>query len=161
MKTADAGGAEALGGCARIVFWAIEFQFVTSFACAATGTASATTAASAASRPSDAHFMFSPFAWPQGSAHRALESIRHSSYLWKVAALSSRDAEHVLRFVGAAEELGGDEPFTPEVLVELGKLVEADQVGYWELDCVRRRDLHGVARTGDPTEPMADVEVDY
>jgi DNA-binding CsgD family transcriptional regulator len=75
-----------------------------------------------------------------------------------VAAFAARDAERVLRFVAAAEELGGDEPFTPEVLVELGKLVEADQVGYWELDCVRRRELHGVARTGDP---MVDLEVDY
>ena len=37
--TAEAGGAEAIGGCARIVLCAIEFQFVTSFACAATGTA--------------------------------------------------------------------------------------------------------------------------
>ena len=107
------------------------------------------------------HFLFSPFAWPQGSVHRPLESIRHPSYLWAVAALSARDAERVLRFVAAAEELGGDEPFTPEVLVELGKLIEADQVGYWELDRVRLRELHDVARTGDPTEPTVDVEVDY
>jgi DNA-binding CsgD family transcriptional regulator len=75
-----------------------------------------------------------------------------------VAALTSRDAERVLRFVADAEELGGDEPFTPEVLVELGKLIEADQVGYCELDCVRRRELHGVARTGDP---IVELEVDY
>ena len=78
-----------------------------------------------------------------------------------MAAFVARDAERVLRFVAAAEELGGDEPFTPEVLVELGKLIEADQVGYWELDCVRRRELHGVDRTGDPTGPTEDVEVDY
>jgi hypothetical protein len=31
-----------------------------------------------------------------------------------VAALAARDAEHVLRFVAAAEELDGDEPFTPD-----------------------------------------------
>src|SRR5205814_1345299 len=99
-----------------------------------------------------------PVRRPQRSAHRNLESIRHSSYLWEVAALASRDAERVLRFVADAEELGGDEPFTPQVLVELGKLVEADQVGYCELDCVRRRELLGVARTGDP---MVDLEVDY
>ena len=105
--------------------------------------------------------MFSPFAWPQASARRDLESIRHSSYLWEVAALTSRDAERVLRFIADAEELGGDEPFTPEVLVELGKLVEADQVGYGELDCVRRRELLNVDRTGDPTDPTEDVEVDY
>jgi hypothetical protein len=77
-----------------------------------------------------------------------------------VAAFAARDAERVLRFVAAAEDLGGDEPFTPEVLVELGKLIEADQVGYWELDRVRRRELHDVARTGDPTEPTVDMEVD-
>jgi hypothetical protein len=75
-----------------------------------------------------------------------------------VAAFAARDAERVLRFVAAAEELGGDEPFTPEVLVELGKLVEADQVEYCELDRVRRRGLHRVDRTGDPT---VDLEVDY
>jgi hypothetical protein len=143
------------------VFWAIEFQLVTSFACAATGTASATTAATPANRPSDAHLMFSPFAWPQRSVHRPLESIRHPSYLWEVAALSARDAERVLRFVAAAEERGGDEPFTPDVLGELGKLVEADGVEYCELDRVRRRGLHRVARTGDSTEPPVDLELDY
>ncbi len=78
-----------------------------------------------------------------------------------MAALSSRDAGRVLRFIADAEELDGDEPFTPEVLVELGKLVEADQVGYCELDCLRRRELRNVGRTGDPTDPTEDVEVDY
>jgi len=75
--------------------------------------------------------------------------------------LSARDAERVLRFVAAAEERGGDEPFTPDVLGELGKLVEADGVEYCELDRVRRRGLHRVARTGDSTEPPVDLELDY
>src|SRR6266508_1535802 len=42
MKTTKAGGAEALGGCARTVRWAIAFHFVTSFTCGVSGAASAT-----------------------------------------------------------------------------------------------------------------------
>jgi DNA-binding CsgD family transcriptional regulator len=56
-----------------------------------------------------------------------------------VTALTARDAEHVLRFVASAEELAGDHAFTPEVLVELGKLVEADWIEYCEMDRVRQR----------------------
>lgn len=66
-----------------------------------------------------------------------------------MAGLAARDAERVLRFVAAAEELGGDEPFTPEVLEELGRLVEADWVSYCELDRVRRRGRHLTGRPGD------------
>ena len=66
-----------------------------------------------------------------------------------MAALSSRDVEHVLRFVADAEELGGDHAFTPEVLAELGKLVEADWVAYDEADRVRRRFGYGADRPGD------------
>ncbi len=66
-----------------------------------------------------------------------------------MAALTCRDAEHVLRFVSAAEELGGDHAFTPEVLTELGKLVESDWVAYDEADRVRRRFGYGVDRPGD------------
>jgi DNA-binding CsgD family transcriptional regulator len=55
-----------------------------------------------------------------------------------MAALAARDAEAMLRFLGAAGELGSDEPFTPEVLEELGKLVRADTVTYCELDRVRQ-----------------------
>jgi DNA-binding CsgD family transcriptional regulator len=66
-----------------------------------------------------------------------------------VTALAARDAERVLRFVAAAEELGGDEPFTPQVLDELSNLVEADWVHYCEQDRVRRRVRHVVGRPGD------------
>jgi DNA-binding CsgD family transcriptional regulator len=55
----------------------------------------------------------------------------------------------MLGFVATAEELGGDEPFTPEVLEELGRLVEADSVSYCEMDRVRLRIRHGVGRPGD------------
>jgi DNA-binding CsgD family transcriptional regulator len=76
--------------------------------------------------------------------------MRHSSYLWKaVPALASRDTERLLRFVAEAESLGGADPFTPELLVELGRLVQADWIGYNELDCVRRRMLFYVQRPGD------------
>ena len=43
-----------------------------------------------------------------------------------VPALARGDAERLLRFVGEAESLGGDQPFTGDLLVELGRLVEAD-----------------------------------
>src|SRR5512133_2411758 len=52
--------------------------------------------------------------------------------------LTAADATRVLRFVADAEELGGDEPFTKEILVELRKLVPADWVSYCEQDRVRR-----------------------
>jgi DNA-binding CsgD family transcriptional regulator len=54
-----------------------------------------------------------------------------------VAALSSRDAERMLRFVADAESIGGDQPFTPDFLRELGQLVHADWIAYSELDEVR------------------------
>jgi DNA-binding CsgD family transcriptional regulator len=55
----------------------------------------------------------------------------------------------MLRFVAEAESVGGDEPFTGDFLVELGRLVEADWVTYCELDRVRRRTICNIGRTGD------------
>ena len=59
-----------------------------------------------------------------------------------------------------AEEVGGQQLFTPELLVELGRLIEADWVTYNELDRVRRREILYVCRPGedegDP-EPVPDV----
>lgn len=66
-----------------------------------------------------------------------------------MAALAARDAERVLRFVATAEELGDDEPFTPELLEEFGTLVEADWVIYCEQDRVRQRSRRSVWRPGD------------
>ena len=68
-----------------------------------------------------------------------------------MAPLSSQTPEHVLRFVADAEEFGGDHAFTPEVLMELGKLVESDWVAYDEADRVRRRFGYGVDRRGTNT----------
>jgi DNA-binding CsgD family transcriptional regulator len=73
-----------------------------------------------------------------------------------VPALTRSDAEGLLRFVGEAESLGGDEPFTGELLVELGRLVQADWVTYNELDRVRRRNLLYVIRTGDDDDLEGD-----
>ena len=70
--------------------------------------------------------------------------------------LAAHDVKRLLRFVGDAEELTGDEPFSPELLEELGNLVPADGVYYCELDRVRRRELAGAARHGDSLE-MPDV----
>jgi DNA-binding CsgD family transcriptional regulator len=66
-----------------------------------------------------------------------------------VPALAVRDAERLLRFVADAEEIGGDQLFTPELLVELGQLIRADWVSYNELDRVRRRNLFYVVRPGE------------
>jgi DNA-binding CsgD family transcriptional regulator len=69
-----------------------------------------------------------------------------------VPELGRGDAERLLRFVAEAESLDGDEPFSGDLLVELGKLVHADWVTYNELDRVRRRNLLAVARPGDPAD---------
>jgi DNA-binding CsgD family transcriptional regulator len=78
-----------------------------------------------------------------------------------VAVLAGRDGERVLRFVAASGDLGGDDPFTPEVLEELGKLVRADWVSYCELDRVRQRIRRMVVRCGDEhdEEPVSYWEI--
>jgi DNA-binding CsgD family transcriptional regulator len=76
--------------------------------------------------------------------------MRHSSYLSEaVPTLARGDVERLLRFVADAEDLGGEEPFTPELLQELGTIVQADWLGYNELDCVRRRAHLIVERPGN------------
>jgi DNA-binding CsgD family transcriptional regulator len=72
--------------------------------------------------------------------------------------LAARDVERLLRFVADAEDLAGDEPFTPPVLAELGRLVEADGVSYCEQNRVRQRDLRDVTR---PDDPDFEVECSY
>ncbi len=72
-------------------------------------------------------------------------------------ALETSDAEQLLRFVAEAESIGGDQPFTPDLLVELGRLVEADWVTYAELDRVRRRTLRNFGR---PDDGDSDLELD-
>jgi DNA-binding CsgD family transcriptional regulator len=66
--------------------------------------------------------------------------------------LAARDAERLLRFVAYADSMGGNEPFTPELLLELGRLIEADWVAYHEVDHVRRQPLMSVCRLGDDDE---------
>jgi len=66
-----------------------------------------------------------------------------------VTVLSAQDAERLLRFVATAAQLDGDEPFTPELLTQLGELVSADAVTYSEQDRVRERVRYVVGRTGD------------
>jgi DNA-binding CsgD family transcriptional regulator len=66
-----------------------------------------------------------------------------------MAVLARGDAERLLRFIAEAESIGGDQPFTPELLLELGRLVPADDVTYCELDRVRRRRLLIVDRPDD------------
>jgi DNA-binding CsgD family transcriptional regulator len=70
-----------------------------------------------------------------------------------VVTLAARDAERLLRFVAEAEELGGDDPFTPQVLAELGKLVPTNRLVYEEQDRVRQRIRHTARRDGIPPHP--------
>jgi DNA-binding CsgD family transcriptional regulator len=76
-----------------------------------------------------------------------------------VPALATRDAEHLLRFIDEAESFGGDQPFTPDLLVELGELVPADWVSYCELDRVRRRVRLLVVRPGEDEDDEIDDDV--
>jgi len=69
-----------------------------------------------------------------------------------VPALTNGDAERLLRFVAEAQSLSSDEPFTPELLVELGRVIEADWVMYHEDDYARGRQLLYVLRPGDVDE---------
>jgi DNA-binding CsgD family transcriptional regulator len=77
-----------------------------------------------------------------------------------VPALARGDAERLLRFVGEAESLGGDEPFTGDLLVELGRLVRADWIFYVEHDDVPRHLLE-VDRPGDSNEWNGDCFDDF
>jgi DNA-binding CsgD family transcriptional regulator len=76
-----------------------------------------------------------------------------------VAGLSATDAERVLGFVAEAEASTDDQPFTPELLVELGRLVEADWVSYCELDRVRCSVRLQVQRAGDPEDDELDDDL--
>ena len=69
-----------------------------------------------------------------------------------MSALARGDAEQLLRFVAEAESIGGDQPFTPDLLAELGRLVPAETVVYNELDRVRRRRLLLVGRRDDEVD---------
>jgi DNA-binding CsgD family transcriptional regulator len=75
-----------------------------------------------------------------------------------VPALSASDAERLLRFVGEVESLGGKQPFTEDVLVELGRLIEADWVTYTEVDHVHRRSLVYLPRPGDEDDGGDDLD---
>jgi DNA-binding CsgD family transcriptional regulator len=55
-----------------------------------------------------------------------------------------------------AEDLAGEQLFTPELLIELGQLVEADWITYNELDRVRRRAILYVCRPGEDEGPEPD-----
>jgi DNA-binding CsgD family transcriptional regulator len=63
----------------------------------------------------------------------------------------------MLHFIAEAESIGGDQPFAPDLLSELGRLVPADTVMYCELDRVRRRNLLHVDR---PAEEDDSLELD-
>ena len=75
-----------------------------------------------------------------------------------MANLTRGDLEQLLRFIAEAESIGGDQPFTPDLLGELGHLVEADLVTYCELDRVRRRSL--LVFVGRADDGDDDVEFD-
>ena len=74
-----------------------------------------------------------------------------------MAAPTRGDLEQLLHFIAEAESIGGDQPFTPDLLAELGRLVPADFVTYSELDRVRRRTLLKVVWPDDEDD---DLELD-
>jgi DNA-binding CsgD family transcriptional regulator len=72
----------------------------------------------------------------------------------------------LLRFVGEAEDLACDDPFTPEVLAALGELVSADWVAYCEQDRVRQRlrlcvDRAGDCRHGEPLVSYWEIAAEH
>lgn len=71
--------------------------------------------------------------------------------------LSRHDSERLLGFVAEAETITGDQPFTGELLVELGRLIEADWVTYTEVDPVHRRSLMYLPRPGDEDDEGGDI----
>jgi DNA-binding CsgD family transcriptional regulator len=86
----------------------------------------------------------------------------HSTFvvsLEAVASLTANDAQSVLRFVASVEDQGNDQLFTPELLAELGSLIEADWITYNELDRVRRREILYVARPGDDEDDDAGLDL--
>ena len=88
----------------------------------------------------------------------------HSTFvvsLKAVPSLTTRDGERLLRFVAEAESVGGDQPFTPDLLVELGRLIRADWVSYCELDRVRRRIRLQVDRPDEEDEVEIDDETTW
>jgi DNA-binding CsgD family transcriptional regulator len=66
-----------------------------------------------------------------------------------VTMLSRIDADRVLRFLADVEDGGGDQLFTSALLADVGRLIQADWIAYYEVDYVRRRNLFFVERPGD------------
>lgn len=75
-----------------------------------------------------------------------------------MSALAASDWERLFHLVAEAESLGGTEPFTSDLLVELGRFVDCDNVNYCELDRVGRRTLLYIARPSDPDDAGAGDE---
>jgi DNA-binding CsgD family transcriptional regulator len=70
-----------------------------------------------------------------------------------VPALTRGDAERLLRFVAGADAYGShDQPFTPDLLVELGGLVPADLITYLEMQ--DDRPVAEVTRPGESDEEL-------
>lgn len=74
--------------------------------------------------------------------------------------LTRADAQQLLDFVSEAEGLGGGDPFTEELLVELGRLIEADFVTYTEVDHVHKRSLVYLPRPGDEDDEDGEIDDD-
>ena len=68
--------------------------------------------------------------------------------------LRARDLRQILRFVGLAQDVEGDEPFPVPVLAELQRLIPSDAVSFSELDRVAQVDL-GYVSVGE--EDLTDL----
>lgn len=79
--------------------------------------------------------------------------------------LAQTELEGVVRFLGEAGSVQGEEPFPPETLGALRRLVPCDVVSYNELDRVQQRELwYGedpVCDGGQPTVDYWDICQDY
>jgi DNA-binding CsgD family transcriptional regulator len=77
-----------------------------------------------------------------------------------VAGLTNGDAERLLRFVAEVASSRADQLFTPELLLQLGRLIDADWLRYGESDDVRGHAVW-IARPGDYEDDEEDDCVDY
>jgi DNA-binding CsgD family transcriptional regulator len=79
--------------------------------------------------------------------------------------LAQTDLEGVVRFLGEAESVQGEEPFPPETLAALRRLVPCDAVAYEEQDRVQQQVLwfaeDPVCDGGQPTVDYWDIRQDY
>jgi DNA-binding CsgD family transcriptional regulator len=91
-------------------------------------------------------------------------AIRRSTYLRTVARLSGSDYRGILKFVHAAGEVDGPDPFPEQVLARLRELVPCDTVSYGDFDSDCEKEGHvwrtGVRYAGEPRAPVTPAVIE-